>query len=134
MKLIGKRKLTKLAKKNRGNVKLQKSIKSFEKEIRENTWTTQQELESSTVEFDSVHSDGFYIADINIHRAMVAITFVNLKELEELEGEEEDIKEQKKILGEVDVLWVGTHDDYQRVFGDNKDTVEKWLRSQGYIS
>jgi len=132
MKLIGKRKLTKLAKKNKGNVKLQKCIVSFEKEITESVWTTQQELESSTVKFDSVHSDGFYIADINIHRAMVAIAFVNLKELEELKGD--DIKEQKKTLGEVDVLWVGTHDDYQRVFGDNKDTVEKWLRSQGYIS
>jgi mRNA interferase HigB len=132
MKVIGKRKLTKLAKKNIGNVKLQKCIASFEKEITESVWTTQQELESSTVKFDSVHSDGFYIADINIHRAMVAITFVNLKELEALKGD--DIKEQKKKLGEVDVLWVGTHHDYQRVFGNNKDTVEKWLRSRGYIS
>lgn len=131
MKLLGKRKL---AKKNNGNVKLQKCIVSFENEITESVWTTQQELELSSVKFDSVHSDGFYIADINIHRAMVAITFVNLKELEELNGEKEDIKKQKKVLGEVDVLWVGTHDDYQRVFGDNKDTIKKWLRSQGYIS
>lgn len=45
MKLIGKRRLIKLAKKNRGNVKLQKSIKLFVKEITECIWTSQQELE-----------------------------------------------------------------------------------------
>jgi len=134
MKLIGKRKLTKLTKKNRGNVKLNKCIKSFTDEITGATWATQQELESSVIEFDSVHPDGFYIADINIHRAMVAITFVDLKELEELEGTEEEVEEKKKTLGEVDILWVGTHDDYERVFGNNKDTVKKWLRSQGHIS
>lgn len=81
MKLIGKRKLTKLARKNSGNVKLLKCIKSFEKEVIEGVWTSQQELGSSTVKFDSVHPEGFYIADINIHRAMVAITFVDFKDL-----------------------------------------------------
>ena len=83
MRLIGKRKLIKLETKNKGNVKLQKAIKSFKIEIEENIWLTQQELESSIVRFDAVHSNGFYIADINIHRAMVAITFVNLKEIED---------------------------------------------------
>ena len=130
MRLIGKRKLRKLAKKNRGNVKLQSCIKSFEKEVIEGVWTSQQELGSSTVKFDSVHSDGFYIVDINIHRAMIAITFVNLIELE---GDEEVIDKKKKELGEVDILWVGTHDDYELTFGNNKDVIERWLRSRGHI-
>ena len=140
MKLIGKRKLTKLAKKNTGNVKLQKCIKAFEKEVTQRIWTNQQELSSSTITFDSVHPDGFYIADIHVHRAMVAITFINLKELEELDNEletlgveEKIIEEQKRELGEVGVLWVGTHDEYERVFGNNKAVIEKWLRSQGHI-
>lgn len=88
MKLIGKRKLKKLEAKNRGNVKLQKAIKSFELEVKENIWLTQQELESSIIRFDAVHSNGFYIADINIHRAMVAITFVDLAEIKELKSKE----------------------------------------------
>lgn len=134
MKFIGKRKIIKLAKKNRGNVKLQKAIKLFEKEITESTWTTQQELESSSIKFDSVHSDGFYIADIHIYRAMIAITYVSLYEIEALKGEDENIKDQIKALGEVEILWVGTHDGYQRIFGDNKDTIQKWLRAHGHIS
>ena len=132
MRLIGKRKLIKLETKNKGNVKLQKAIKSFKIEIEENIWLTQQELESSIVRFDAVHSNGFYIADINIHRAMVAITFVNLKEIEELKRKE-NFEIKAKELGEVNLLWVGTHDDYQRIFKDNKSTIEKWLRSHGHI-
>lgn len=81
-----------------------------------------------------MHPDGFYITDINIHRAMVAITFVNLDEVEKLKDKEGVINEQAKMLGEVDIIWVGTHDDYLRIFGNNKDTVKKWLRSQGHIS
>ena len=130
MKLIGKRKLTKLARKNSGNVKLLKSIKSFEEEVRGGVWTSQQALGASTVKFDSVHPDGFYIADINIHRAMVAIAFVELKELE---CDEEITEEQKKDLGEVNILWVGTHKEYELTFGNNKATIKKWLRSHAYI-
>jgi hypothetical protein len=35
--------------------------------------------------------------------------------------------------GEVTIVWVGTHQDYETTFKNNKDTIEKWLRSKGYI-
>ena len=61
---------------------------------------------------------------------MVAITFV---ELMKLEGETEITVEQKKELGEVNVLWVGTHNEYELTFGNNKAKIKKWLRSHGHI-
>ena len=137
MKLIGKRKLTKLSHKNKGNVKLQKCLKTFEDTVLQNVWTNQQELISNgIVTFNSVHPDGFYIADVNIHRAMVAITFVDLKELIAIEAGETDLEEIENLtkeLGEVDVLWIGTHDEYELTFKNNKAVIEKWLRTQGYI-
>jgi hypothetical protein len=61
---------------------------------------------------------------------MVAITFVDLAKLE---GDKEITEEQKKELGEVNVLWVGTHNEYELTFGNNKATIKKWLRSHGHI-
>ena len=140
MKLIGKRKLIKFARKNRGNVILQKSIRLFQKEVSDSVWTSQQDLGSSAITFDSVHSGGFYIADISIHRAMVAITFINTNELKccdklkSSKDESETIEGKKNEFGEVNVLWVGTHDEYELIFGNNKSVIEKWLRSHGHIS
>lgn len=35
--------------------------------------------------------------------------------------------------GEVTIVWAGTHQEYEREFKNNKSTIEKWLRSKGYI-
>jgi len=35
--------------------------------------------------------------------------------------------------GTVQILWTGSHDDYERVFKNNKKTIEKWLRDKGHI-
>ncbi len=36
--------------------------------------------------------------------------------------------------GIIQVLWVGSHDEYERVFKNNKKTIEKWLRDQGHFN
>ncbi|MEZ0007561.1 hypothetical protein ABH942_002943 [Flavobacterium sp. 28YEA47A] len=35
--------------------------------------------------------------------------------------------------GEATIVWAGTHAEYETTFKNNKSTVEKWLRSKGYI-
>ncbi|XJR89516.1 hypothetical protein ACH34E_01525 [Elizabethkingia anophelis] len=35
--------------------------------------------------------------------------------------------------GEATIVWAGTHKEYETIFKNNKATIEKWLRSKGYI-
>jgi hypothetical protein len=62
---------------------------------------------------DCIHADGFYFFDIHLNRTMILI---------EVEDE-----------GEATVIWVGSHQEYERTFRNNKSTIEKWLRSKDYI-
>lgn len=62
---------------------------------------------------DCVHNDGFYFFDINIHRILILIEF------------DDD--------GEATILWAGSHQEYELTFKNNKSTIEKWLRKNGYI-
>ncbi len=55
----------------------------------------------------------FIFFNINIHRTLVLI------ELDE--------------NGEATIVWVGTHQEYETTFKNNKNTIEKWLRNNGYI-
>jgi hypothetical protein len=32
------------------------------------------------------------------------------------------------------VTWAGSHDEYELTFKNNKNTIEKWLRRNGYIA
>jgi hypothetical protein len=60
-----------------------------------------------------VHSQGFYFFKIHVHRTMILI---------EIEPE-----------GEATIVWAGSHQDYEYVFKNNKNTIEKWLRSNEWI-
>ena len=136
MKLLGLDKLNKMAKKNRGNFILTKAIKSFITEIRNGVWTSQKDLEKSKVKFDCVHSNGFYIADIDKpNRSMVALTFIETTEIKKADNSDKTDNEKEKIkkdLGLVHVLWAGSHDQYLRKF-NNKDSITRWLRDKGKI-
>jgi len=35
--------------------------------------------------------------------------------------------------GEATIVWVGTHQEYEAIFKNNKKTIERWLRRNGYI-
>jgi hypothetical protein len=60
-----------------------------------------------------VHVDGFYFFDIHIHRTLILV----------------EIDEE----GEATIVWAGTHQEYETTFKNNKSTIEKWLRKNGYI-
>jgi mRNA interferase HigB len=35
--------------------------------------------------------------------------------------------------GEASVVWVGTHQEYESIFKNNKNTIRKWLRTNNWI-
>lgn len=113
MSLIGKPKLLKLKRKNRGNAKLVKAIDELIKDIEDNSWVNDNEIKESRPDADCVHDDGFYFFDLNIHRTLILIEFDN--------------------AGEATVAWAGTHQEYEATFKNNKNTIRKWLRSNEYI-
>ena len=113
MRLIGKSKLEKLRRKNRGNQMLTKAIDKLIKDIEDNDWKNEDEFYETIVSADKVHSDGFYFIDISIHRTLVLIEFDD--------------------EGEATIVWVGNHQEYETVFKNNKNTIRKWLRSNEFI-
>lgn len=112
MDLLGKHRLLKLKRKNRGNIKLTKAIDKLITDIINSDWKSKLELQDDRIDADLVHNDGFFFFDINIHRAMILIIF--------------DDKE-------ANIIWTGTHDEYERIFKNNKIVIETWLRNKGLI-
>ncbi|MBI9035723.1 MAG: type II toxin-antitoxin system HigB family toxin [Bacteroidales bacterium] len=112
MELLQKNKLIKLQRKNRGNKKLTNAIDKLISEIENSNWTKKTDVVKSRPDADCVHSDGFYFFNINVHRTMILIVF------------EDD---------EAVVVWAGSHDEYNKTFKGNKDTIENWLRNQNLV-
>lgn len=126
MKLLGLKQLSKLKKKNKGNLKLQKAIDQLIADIKVARWKNKEEVLEARVDADCVHNEGFYFFDMNVHRTMMLIEYHPQEVEKDENGEDLD-------MGIANVLWVGSHDDYIRVFKNNKKTIEKWLREQGLI-
>lgn len=112
MRVLGKKIILKVKKKNIGNKKLCDEIDKLLKDL-EQFKPEEQNLKEIRDDADCVHSDGFYFFDINIHRILVMIEF-----------DEE---------GEATIVWAGTHQEYESTFKNNKKTIEKWLRNNNYI-
>lgn len=60
MRLIGKHKLEKLKRKNRGNVPLTREIDKLIVDIEKHEWKSKAELKKDRSDSDCVHNDGFY--------------------------------------------------------------------------
>lgn len=126
MKLLGIKKLTKLKAKNKDNVKLYKAVDKLEEDIKESKWKDKNEVIEARPKADCIHNDGFYIFNLNIHRTMVLIEYQPSDAPLDEKGEEVD-------LGIATVHWTGTHDEYERDFKNNKNSINKWLRGKGLI-
>lgn len=112
MKLLRKDKLLKLKRKNQGNLKLSKAIDKLIEDIESSKWKDKLELIETRPDADRVHSEDFYFFDINIHRTLTLVVFNDQF---------------------AEILWVGTHDEYDSIFKGNKKTIETWLRNHGKI-
>lgn len=112
MELFGKYKLLKLKRKNKGNTALSNAVDQLIDDLCKAKWKNSQDVKKARADADCVHSDGFYFFDINIHRTMILILFDN---------------------EEATVIWIGSHDEYEQTFKNNKQTIEKWLRKSRLI-
>jgi mRNA interferase HigB len=112
LELLRKHKLLKLKIKNQGNLKLIKAIDRLIYDIENAKWMKPADIKETRPDADCVHSDGFYFFDLNVHRTMILVAF-------------ED--------NEAVVIWVGSHDEYDKTFKGNKTTIKKWLSKQKLI-
>ncbi len=112
MRILGKKIILKIKKKNIGNKKLCIEIDKLLIDL-EKFNPYEQRINEIRSDADCVHNDGFYFFDIHIHRTLILI---------EIDDE-----------GEATVVWAGNHQEYESIFKNNKLTIEKWLRNKGYI-
>ena len=112
MRILGKKIILKIKKKNIGNKKLCTEIDKLLIDL-EKFNPNEQRINEIRSDADCVHNDGFYFFDIHIHRTLILI---------EIDDE-----------GEATVVWAGNHQEYESIFKNNKLTIEKWLRNKGYI-
>ena len=112
MRLINKKALEKLKRKNKGNTSLAKAIDKLIEDIEENDWKNQTELSDSRSDADCVHSNGFYFFNLSIYRTMILIEFDD---------------------GEASIVWLGSHEKYEKTFRNNKVTIKNWLKSNNWI-
>jgi mRNA-degrading endonuclease HigB of HigAB toxin-antitoxin module len=105
MEVIGKSKLEKIKRKNRGNVFLCQAIDDLLHDFETENWTTTIELKKCRPDADLVHQDGFYFFNIHVHRTMILVEF--------------------ELPGEATIVWCGTHDDYEL----NSKTIKILLKS-----
>ncbi len=110
---IPKNKLERLKRKNRGNSKLVRAVDKLIQDIELKEWRSPDKLKQDRPDADCVHGDGFYFFDINIHRTMILVEF----------GED----------NEATIVWAGSHQDYELLFKNNKNTIKKWLRDNEWI-
>ena len=113
MNLINKGLLERFKKKNQGNIKLTKAINKLILDIEQNNWNSQIELKQTRPDADCIHSEGFYFLNLNIHRTMILIEF----------------DENKRVR----IIWAGSHQDYDKAFKNNRNTIKKWLRDNEWI-
>ena len=104
MRVIGRKILMKVKKKNLGNQKLWKEIDKLLLAL-EAFNPVDSSLKTIRKDADQVHPDGFYFFNISVHRTMVLI---------ELADE-----------GEATIVWAGSHQEYEIVFKNNKKVIEK---------
>lgn len=114
MEIVGKKILEKLKRKNKGNVPLVAEIDGLIKILEENEFKNQLEIIKIRPDADCVHNDGFYFFNIHIHRTLILI---------ELEDN-----------GEATIVWCGSHDEYEKTFKNNKNTIKKWLKDKEWIN
>lgn len=113
MNVINKGLLERLKKKNIGNEKLAIEIDKLIFDIEQNNWESPIELKQSRPDADCVHSEGFYFFNINIHRTMILIEF-----------------DENKYAR---IIWAGSHNDYTKIFKNNRNSIKKWLKDNEWI-
>lgn len=112
MRLSGKSRLMKFMRRNMGNTRLRAAVKDLLECLENNDFTSYVELKALRSDADEVHNDGFYFFNLRACRTLILLEFND---------------------GEGEIVWIGTHDDYESTFKNNKKVIEKWLRNKGWL-
>lgn len=103
--------LAKLRKKNQGNARLVQAISQLITDLEDRCSTPDQVLKIRK-DADKVYKADFYFFDIHTYRVLVCFDALD---------------------NCADIVWAGSHEEYVSIFRNNKNTIEKWLRSNSYI-
>lgn len=103
----------KLKRKNIGNVQLTKTVDKFIEIVEGVEWKTELDIKKYRNDADNVHNQGFYFFDLS--RAFRTLCSVSIKDKE------------------VDVVWTGSHKEYELTFKNHKNAIATWLRNRGLI-
>lgn len=112
MKIASLNILEKHLKKKRDNRKLRTEVDKLVVILRSANWSKPEDIKLIRPDADKVHSQGFYFFNISYDRTMILI------ELEE---------------DQATIVWCGSHDEYEKTFKNNKNTIRKWLLSKNWI-
>ena len=107
MQLQGKAIVSRLKYKNRGNLKLFKAIDLLINDLENAELNTQDDFRMLRRDAEKVHNKGFYFLDITVHRVLILL-----------------LLEAKQVK----IIWTGNHKEYERIFKNNKNSIEKWLK------
>ncbi|MET7254477.1 type II toxin-antitoxin system HigB family toxin [Dyadobacter fermentans] len=108
-----KRILEKLVSKNQGNKRLAQAVDQLIADLEQKSFATRDELLEVRKDADRVYGGEFYFFDLHVHRTLV---FIQFKE------------------NQATIMWAGTHKEYERIFKNNTNTIEKWLRERRLLN
>jgi mRNA interferase HigB len=104
--------LIKLRNKNLSNKRLVQAIDQLITDVESYSVNTFGQLLEIRKDADKVHNAGFYFFDIHLHRILILMELVD---------------------NSITVVWTGSHEEYVSKFKNNKNTIEKWLKSKRWI-
>jgi mRNA-degrading endonuclease HigB of HigAB toxin-antitoxin module len=107
VEVFGRNKITRYT---RNRYEIAKHFDSFVGRIKNATWKTGADVRGTFPDADHI-AGGAYIFNVLSSRSLAMVYFQD---------------------EEVEIVWVGNHDDYEATFRNNKRTIIKFLREKGF--
>jgi mRNA-degrading endonuclease HigB of HigAB toxin-antitoxin module len=108
MQLTGVKALDKFT---RNNATLKKAVDEFIQKVLAADWENDADVKVTFPDADRIFTEVYIF---NLTRSDRTLAMVYFSE------------------GELEIVWVGNHQDYERKLKNNKNTIRKFLRDQGY--
>ncbi len=108
MEVIGRRTLDKYAK---NSTVLQQVINEFVGKVEKANWKNDADLKATFPDADRVFKNVYVFDLTGSDRTLTLVYFAN---------------------GQVQIVWAGDHQAYERTLKNNKDTIRKFLKQKGY--
>jgi len=110
MEVIGRGTLDKHAK---NNTVLQKVIDEFVEKVEKAAWRNDADLKITFPDADRIFKNVYVFDLTGSDRTLTLVYFTN---------------------GQVQIVWAGNHQEYERELKNDKDTIRKFLKQKGYTA